>query len=640
VKSFGILVVDDDRSLLKLIDSALSKMGYQVTATESPEKALDLLHEKRFDLVLTDLVMAPVDGFQVLAASKRLYHDVPVIVVTGNKDSNLAVKALKLEADDYLFKPIELQNLYYSVSSCLEKAELRGRIEQNLKDLELFKAVADFSNEAVAIWDLNGGVIYANPAYQALFGCSYVEALASHYGSFLTAKSVETMESEILPTLREGRGWEGVLDAIDIKKRAFPLWQRIDTIRDNDGRISYIFGFMHDFTRERKDAENLMRKQKMEALGTLAGGIAHEFNNIIWIIGANTELMSTYVGEESPGIRNLQRVEKACNRAADLVTQILNFSHQNEYEPKPLEMAPLVKESLKLLRVSIPTVIEIREQIPRDSGTIIFEPSLMHQVLMNLYANAAQAMKETGGVLEVKITSLSLNEEDAFDYEDLGPGEYVKLSISDTGVGIPSEVLERIFDPFFTTRDTGEGTGMGLAVVQGAVMNHGGVVEVHSEVGKGTRFDLFFPRVRRIGRKPSDLSHIPMGEGEMVLFVDDDELVVQSGKSILKRLGYRVEAESDCREALAVFRRHPDEYDLVITDMSMPQMTGFMLAEELLKIRPDIPIILFSGHHDMVNEKAATRIGIKALMMKPIKPREMAESIGKVLGHTVTAPEA
>jgi PAS domain S-box-containing protein len=421
VKSFAILVVDDDGSLLTLLDSALSKMGYQVTTTENPKEGLDLLSEKRFDLVLTDLVMTPVDGFQVLATSKKLYHDVPVIVITGNKDSNLAVKALKLEADDYLFKPVELQNLYYSVSSCLEKAELRKHIEQNRKDLDLFKAVADFSNEAVAIWDLPGEVIYANPAYQALFGYSKKEVLTSHYGSFLTAKSVEIMESEILPALREGSGWEGVLDAVDIQKRAFPLWQRIDTIRDNEGRMSHIFGFMHDFTRERKDAENLMRKQKMEALGTLAGGIAHEFNNIIWIIGANTELMSTYIGEESPGIRNLQRVEKACNRAADLVTQILNFSHQNEYDPKPLEIAPLVKESLKLLRVSIPTVIEIREQIPRDSGTIIFEPSLMHQVLMNLYANAAQAMKETGGILEVEISNFSLNEEDAFDYEDLSP---------------------------------------------------------------------------------------------------------------------------------------------------------------------------------------------------------------------------
>ena len=640
MKSFEILLVDDDIHILKFLVNALSKMGYRVTAIENPQEAIALLGAQRFDLILTDLIMEPVDGFQVLAAAKKVHDEAPVIVLTGNRDSDLAVKALKLEADDYLFKPVALKSLYYSVSSCLEKAELKKKIERNRRDLDLFKAVTDFSNEAVVIWDLNGQVIYANPAYQALFACSYGESLALHYSSFLTAKSAEILESEVLPTLKEGNGWEGVLDSFDAEKRYFPLWLRIDTIRDDEGRMNYMFGFMHDFTKERKDAENLTRKQKMEALGTLAGGIAHEFNNIIWIIGANAELMSAYIGEESSGIKNLQRVEKACTRAADLVTQILNFSHQDEYDPKPLDIVPLVKESLKLLRASIPSIVEIREQIPRDSGTITFEPSLMHQVLMNLYNNAVQAMRETGGILEVKVVNVSLDENNASLHDELAPGEYVKLSVTDTGVGIPSEVFERIFDPFFTTRDTGEGTGMGLAVVQGAVKNHGGAVEAHSELGKGTCIDLYFPKARSIIRKPSNRSGTPMGGGESILLVDDDELVVQSGESILKRLGYRVKAEINCKEALEAFRCHPDEFDLVITDMSMPQMTGFMLAEALLKIRPNIPIILFSGHHDMVDEKKAIKIGIKALMMKPITPRGMARTIWKVLGYSITAPEA
>jgi len=640
MKTFDVLVLDDDLRLLKFLDIALSKMGYCVTSTVNPQEALDLLAEKRFDLVLTDLVMEPVDGFQVLAASKKLNHQIPVIVLTGHKGSEMAVKALKLDADDYLFKPVELQDLYYSVSSCIEKAHLKEAINRSRKDFKLFKAVTDFSNEAVAIWNLNGQVIYVNPAYQTLFSCSYAEALTSNYGSFLTEKSAETLESEILPALKEGRGWEGVLDSIDGLKRNFPLWQRVDAIHDEQGRMSHIFGFMHDFTKERRDAENFTRKQKMEALGTLAGGIAHEFNNILWIIGANIELLSAHIDNESAGNKNLQRVEKACDRAVDLVNQILNFSHQNDYDPKPLEIVPLVKESLKLLRVSIPTTIEIRSQIPRESGHILFEPSLMHQVLMNLYSNAAQAMKETGGVLEVRIVKVSLNEEDASHHGNLALGEYVKLSVSDTGVGIPSEVLERIFDPFFTTRDTGEGTGMGLAVVQGAVRNHGGTVEVHSELGKGARFDLFFPVFRSITGKASKLPDIPTTGEKRILFVDDDELIVQSGNAVLKRLGYRVKAEKSCEEALERFRRHPDEFDLVITDMSMPQMTGIMLAESLLEIRPDIPIILFTGHHDMVDEKMAIEIGIKALMMKPIKPLDMARTIGEVLRSSVTAPEA
>jgi PAS domain S-box-containing protein len=638
VQRLEILVVDDDTAFLKLLDLALSKMGYRVTTKESAQAALDLLDEERFDLIITDLIMKPLDGFHVLATSKEKYPEVPVIVLTGHRGSNLAVKALKLEADDYLFKPVELDNLYYSVSACLEKADLRRKVARSRKDLELFKSVADFSNEAVAIWEPDGRMIYVNPAYGKLYGISREDALALRYGGFLSKKSAETLASEILPALEEGKGWEGVLESFDAENQRFSLWQRIDAIRDDAGRMSHLFAFMHDFTKEKKDAENSTRMQKMEALGTLAGGIAHEFNNIIWIIDANTELISTYIAEDSPGVKNLERVEKACTRAADLVTQILNFSRQNEYDPKPLEIVPLVKESLKLLRVSIPTIIEIRERIPEKSGTIIFEPSLMHQVLMNLYTNAAQAMKDTGGVLEVGITNVSLIEGDPSLHGDLVPGDYVKLSVSDTGIGIPPELLGRIFDPFFTTRDTGEGTGMGLAVVHGAVKDHGGSVEVHSEPEKGARFDLFFPMVKRSGPKSSKPSAVPAGGGETILLVDDDELVVQSGKSILKLFGYHVTTENSGKDALTTFRQHPDEFDLVITDMSMYHMTGLMLAEELLKIRPDIPIILFTGHNEMVDEKIAKEAGIKALITKPVKAHDMVGTIREVLGQSDPEP--
>ena len=633
MKNFEIMVVDDDPAILKLIDSALSTMGYRVTKISDPQRALKLLAEKRFDLIVTDLQMEPVDGFQVLATSKKLHPKVPVIVLTGHAESHMAVKALKLNADDYLFKPVQLQNLYYSISACLEKTKLEEAVDRNRRDLELFKAVTDFSNEAVAVWDLEGKLIYANPAYQSLFGCQCGKDNTLDFNTFLTKKSKEIMRSEILPALKRGEGWEGVLNSIDSKNRQFPLWKRVDAIRDETGRMLHIFGFMHDFTKEMKNAESLLKKQKTEALGTLAGGIAHEFNNIFWIIGANAELLSSHIEADSQGRKNLDRLQEACDRAVDLVNQILNFSRQNEYEPKKLEIVPLVKESLKLFKASTPSIIEIREKISRDCGIIIFEPSLMHQILLNLYTNAAQAMEENGGVLEVEMKKVSLNEETAFLHDGLAPGAYIKLSVVDTGAGIPLEVQERIFDPFFTTRDTGDGRGMGLAVVQGAVKNHGGTVEVHSEPGKGTRFDLYFPRVQKRKRTPSDFSETPMGDGARILLVDDDDLVVQSEQAILESLGYRVITLDNGDDALQMFRRDPHEFDLVITDMSMPQMTGLMLAEAILKIRKDIPVIIFSGYSDMVDEKKAFDIGIKGLMIKPITPKAMAEAIKKVLGQ-------
>ncbi len=636
MKTYKILLVDDDAAVLRLISRALERLGYRVETTGSGSDAVDILAKTRFDLVLTDLIMEPVDGLKVLEASKQANPDTPVIMLTGHNDIALAVKALRLDADDYLFKPVELENLYFSVSSCLEKAALRQKVAQKKKDLQLFKAVADFSNEAIVIWEPDGRVIYGNPAYERLFGWSLAEALKLAYGNFLTKKSDEILAKKILPALRSGKGWEGVLDSVDAKGRGFPLWQRIDAIFDEEDRITQIFSLMHDFTKEKQDAENSVNMQKMEALGTLAGGIAHEFNNILWIITANTELTASYLSAESPAMKNLRRVEKACSRATDLVTQILNFSRQNEYEPKPLEIVPIVKESLKLLRVSIPTTIEIRQNIPRQSGNIIFEPSLLHQVLMNLYTNSAHAMKETGGILEVSITNVVLDEYETAGPQDLAPGKYVKLSVSDTGKGIQPEFIRRIFDPFFTTRDTGDGTGMGLAVVHGAVKNHGGEVEVHSEQGKGTTFSLWFPmagRPEKTGSKP--FVSLPGGE-EKILLVDDDEMVLEAGKSVLKRLGYKVECKSCAIEALAAFHLHPDEFDLVITDMSMPKMTGLMLAEALLKVRPDMPVILFTGHNDLVDESNAMEIGIRAFMMKPAKAGDMAKTIRKILDRSVS----
>lgn len=630
--SFEIMVVDDDTTILELLDTALSKMGYVVTVTADPSEALEILNEKRFDLLLTDLIMEPLDGFKVLASSKARYPEMPVIVLTGYPGADLVVKALRLNANDYLLKPVELRDLYYAVSSCLEKTALENAYRKNREDLKLFKAVTDFSNEAVAVWDLDGKLIYANPAYMSLFVCSNVEVSELWVDTFLTKKSVEILESEIMPALNKGKGWEGILDSFNSENSYFPLWKRMDVIRNEKGQINYIFGFMHDFTRQKKNAENLTQKQKMEALGTLAGGIAHEFNNILWIIGANAELVSAYLNTGSPGLKNLERLEVACDRAVDLVNQILSFSHQNEYEPRELEIVPILKESLKLFEASIPALIEVKTEIPRNPGTIIFEPSLMHQVLINLFTNAAQAMEGKGGVLEIKLENVFMDEETAAFRDGLVPGEFIKISIRDTGVGIDPSLQPKVFDPFFTTRDAGEGTGMGLAVVQGAVKNHGGFVEVHSELGKGSCFDLFFPKVHKVREKTSRISKNPVSHDVKILLVDDDELVVQSGRSILERFGYRVATEKSGSDALITFRGRPDEFDLVITDMSMPQMSGLDLAEKILKIRNDIPIILFSGYHDIVDEEEIFARGVKGLMKKPIKPQAMFKTIQQVLG--------
>ena len=350
---------------------------------------------------------------------------------------------------------------------------------------------------------------------------------------------------------------------------------------------------------------------------------------------ANTELAAGNLPEGNTACKNLQRVEKACSRGADLVQQILSFSRQDEHRPRPLDIMPIIKELLKFLRSSIPTTIDIRQAISTQSATIMADPSQMHQTLINLCTNAVDAMEENPGVLEISMTDVELEQDDTALHHDMAPGEYIRLSVKDTGIGMESEVMERIFEPFFTTKAVGEGKGMGLAVIHGIVKNCEGSIEVHSEPGKGSTFHLFFPKIEKATKSGSG-AFIPFVEGkERILFVDDDKEVANTGKEMLEGYGYRVESKTSSEEALETFRHRPDKFDLVIADMIMPKMTGEELAQEFVRIRPDIPIILCTGYDEDIYKESAGKIGIKAVLMKPITGRGLVHAIMKVLNEEV-----
>ncbi len=382
---------------------------------------------------------------------------------------------------------------------------------------------------------------------------------------------------------------------------------------------------------EKKKLEaQLQQAQKMESIGTLAGGIAHDFNNILSIILGNTELAIDDVPEWSPARLNLEEVQAASIRAKDVVRQLLSFARKTEYERKPIRVAPIIKEFLKLLRSSIPSIIDIRQNIPKAVDTILADPTQINQVMINLCANAAHAMEKEGGILEISLENVILDDSTAH-LHDLFPGRFVKMSISDTAQGIPPDNINRIFDPFFTTKEVGKGVGLGLAVVHGIVMNHGGAITVDSEYEKGTKFSIFFPVVEM---KPA--LEIPIDEDlptgkEMILFVDDEESIIKMGRQRLERLGYKVEAKTCPLEALELFRSMPDNFDLVITDMTMPKMTGDQLAKEILNIRSDIPIILCTGFSEKISEEKAKGIGVRQYIEKPLNKHDLAVAIRKVL---------
>ena len=408
-------------------------------------------------------------------------------------------------------------------------------------------------------------------------------------------------------------------------------------VKDANGKTIKTFGVNQDVT-ERKDMENrLQQAQKMESIGNLAGGIAHEFNNVLGIILGNAELALDDVPDWNPAKECLKEIRTASFRAKEVVRQILSFARKSITDLKPLEINTIVKDSLKLMRASIPAMVDIRADIPSVRFMIRGDATEIHQIVINLCANAAYAMRESGGVLEVGISELTLNEESVSRYEDLSPGDFVRLAVMDLGEGISPEVMEKVFEPYFTTKEFGAGSGMGLAVVYGIVKKCKGAISIESTLGEGTTVEVLFPRIeeeapgeeKREGELPTGI--------EKILLVDDDPSIVSMMRQMLERMGYMVISMTDSTAALERFRSAPEAFDLVITDMSMPNMSGDQLAAELMKIRKDISILLCTGHSDTVDEKKAKEIGIKGFAIKPLDKGKLAKAVRAVLDEDMNA---
>jgi len=516
----------------------------------------------------------------------------------------------------------------------------RKRAEEVLRESETrFRAI--FEKTAVGILIVDSKTrkyIRVNPAFQNISGYN-AEELLSMGPSDITYPEDWPSEDNLLEELLARKCDQYQIEKRYVRKDGGTVWCRVTVsmVYDGSGRPGYTVSIVEDIT-DRKQAEEdqrrletqLRQSHKMESIGTLAGGIAHDFNNILGIILGNAELALEDVPEWNPAKFNLKEIRTASLRAKDVVRQLLSFARKTRLEKKPTNIVPIIKESLKLLRSSIPTSIEIRQNITKDVDIILADPTQINQVLINLCTNADHAMPD-GGIIEVTLKNVELDKETAAQYPELRPGRYVNLIVSDTGCGIPHEDYDRIFDPYFTTKEVGKGTGMGLAVVHGIVQGHNGFIAAESELGKGTTFNIFFPVVEKDAVVETEtVEELPTGS-ERILFVDDEESIVKLGCQRLERLGYHVEATSNPIKALELFRSQADQFDLVITDLTMPQMTGDKLAKEILKIRSNIPIILCTGFSEKIDEKKAKTIGVSDYIEKPLDKRNFAFKVRKVL---------
>ena len=421
-------------------------------------------------------------------------------------------------------------------------------------------------------------------------------------------------------------GEHGVVDKIPV-----------DT-KDEIGKLADAFNNMYESLKRRDSEkkqleEQLLHAQKMEAIGTLAGGIAHDFNNILGVIVGYTELSMLDMSEADPLRGKLAQVLKASGRATDLVKQILSFSRKDKQKLVPVRISPIVKEAVKMLRASLPATIEIRTAIKNSSSSILSDPSQIHQILMNLCTNAAHAMPDNKGLLEVSLDEVDVDQDTASRHADLEAGHYQKLTVCDNGEGIKPEIIDRIFDPFFTTKGPGKGTGMGLAVIHGIVKRCKGAIIVDSEPCKGTIFQIFLPTINSEIVEELESSRNILYGNEKILYIDDEQEIIIFGRELLEGLGYKVIATTTATDALEIFKAKPDSFDIVITDMTMPKMTGMELATQLSIIKPGIPIILCSGYNANISKEKIRKAGIRELIMKPFTRHEIAFAIRGVLDN-------
>jgi PAS domain S-box-containing protein len=665
----NILVVDDEKSIRITLKAFLEADNYTVSIAEDVDEALKMLKKKAFDVVVTDIILPRITGVDLLKSIKRISPDVQVIMMTGEPNVETATESLRVGAFDYLYKPITKNDVLKTVKNAVMIKQLNDENRQHKEELELM--IQDRTAELIEkheqlikeieerkqsenrlqaitltmadwIWevDKNGRYTYVSDSVKNILGYSSEELIGKTLFELMPEEERDKVSEVFLKFVSKSRpiidleNWNLSKDGTKVC-----LLTNGVPIIDDDNELQGYRGVNKDITSQKKlTAEKstiearLKQAQKMESIGTLAGGIAHDFNNILTSIIGFSDMALEAAAKGSVLEDDLNEIYTAGLRAKDLVRQILTFARQADEKNSPIRIDSIANEVIKFIRSSIPTSIEIKSNI-NSKATILGNQTQVHQIFMNLFTNAAYAMGDDNGILEVCLEDVQFDNKVVGKHSNLKFGAYIKITVSDTGTGIPQEVIDSIFEPYFTTKDQGEGTGLGLAVVHGIVEAYGGAITVSTRKRKGTVFTIHLPIVKKLkNNELHESKNFPKGT-EKILLIDDELSIVKLNKKILESLGYHVTTQTSSIDALALFKSKPKNFDLVITDMGMPKLTGNKLAQAMTEIRPDIPILLCTGYSKNLSANPEIDYKIKAVLKKPIDRSDFAKTIRKIMGN-------
>ena len=641
----NILIIDDSEDDALLMVHALERSGYSVRWQRVQRKGelLASLEADDWDLVISDYHMPEFSALHALEVIRGSGGDLPFIVVSGAVGEERAVEIMLAGAHDFVVKQ-NLPRLAPVIRRELGEARIRRERRRDEERLHLQAAALDSAANGILITDRVGTIEWVNHAFTELTGYPPGEAIGRHLGILESGQQGEGFYADLWETILASRNWRGEVVNRRRDGSEYIEEQSITSVRRADGEISHFIVIQQDVTervraaREREDLQRqLQQAHKMEALGQLTGGIAHDFNNILGAIIGYTDLaLERYApGAESKLGEYLNQVYRAALRARDLIAQMLAYSRGGSSSTQVLPMEPVVREVIKMLRSAMPATMEFHTEFASDTPMVSIDPVQLHQVIMNLCINARDAM-EGHGRMEVRVAPVRGLRAVCASCHHPVEGDFVQLEIQDTGTGITAEVLPRLFEPYFTTKPVGSGTGMGLPVVHGILHEHGGHLLVETSPGEGSCFRLLLPALAsaEVREEPREYAAATAFQGHgHVLVVDDEPRLVAYYAELLEAQGYRVTGITDAREALRYFRKAPEHVDLVITDQTMPEMTGASLAQALLELRPDLPVILCSGYSDEIDDRGAQALKVAAYFQKPVMAEDLLARVGELLSR-------